>query len=177
VSARFWAVSLSVLFALCSGAVADEFGRDGNLELWIRTEKPIYSAGEPIRVKVTLKNETTEALAVNRRFGFSQEIELELFKEPEGLENFRPPDKETPFRKEDFIVLRPGETLEKTIDLGERLSSPLKAGGYGIRAFYRNKEAGKKFGLSAWTGEIVSNRLSIQVRPAQRMGNPKKREG
>jgi hypothetical protein len=152
-----------------SSAIADEFGREGNLELWIRLDKPTYNAGEPVRLKLTLKNRTTEPLAVNRRFGLSREIEVELFKEPEGFQDFGPPDKGFPFRKEDFIVVNPGEDLEQTIVLTERLALPMKAGAYALRAFYRNSESGKRFGLTAWTGEVVSNRLSFQVRPAPRM--------
>lgn len=81
---RFLLVGLSLLFA-SETATGDEFGRDGNLEIYIHADKPIYKFGEPIRLTVRLKNNTTRPLVVNRRLDPFSDLQWELFAEPDGF--------------------------------------------------------------------------------------------
>lgn len=170
-------ISLSVLLTGGGSVRADEFGREGNLELWIRTNKKTYEFGDPVYLTLTLKNRTTETLFINKRWGILREIDLEVFLEPEGPIKLRSPGERPDFRKGDFIAVTPGLDLEKTFDLNEILARPMSPGGYMLRGTYKNSESGKVFDLQAWTGEIVSNRLNIQVKPSPRVSGPAKDRG
>jgi hypothetical protein len=150
-------------------ALGDEAGREGTLELWIRTNKPVYERGEAILLTMTLKNGTDETLSVNGRWRILQEIDFELFKDPGGFQPFRPSDDKAPFKKEDFILVKPGGEIYKTVDLNEILVTPLTSGIYGIRGSYKNEEAGKALGVDGWIGDIVSNRVNFQIKPSRKM--------
>lgn len=167
---RFLLVGLSLLFA-SETATGDEFGRDGNLEIYIHADKPIYKFGEPIRLTIRLKNNTTGPLVVNRRLDPFSDLQWELFAEPHGFLQTKtnPP---SPLTVDDFIELKPEEEIRKKLPpLSELTPHPLKRGLYGLRLTYANKEkpAGvEKKGKDIWTGEIITNRLSIQIRSSEK---------
>jgi|GEM_PF-2377203 len=149
-------------------AVGDEFGRDGNLEIYIQSEKPIYKFGEPIVLRLRLKNYTTKPLVVNRRLDPFSDLQWEIFAEPRGFMPIKtvPPK---PLTADDFIELKPEEEVNKKLPpLSEITPDPLKRGEYGIRITYANKEKPKGMeGKDVWTGEIVTNRLTIQIRSSE----------
>lgn len=147
----------------------DEFGRVGNLELWIKADKRKYDMGEPVFITFILKNRTKETLTVNKRWGFLREFTLEAFKEPGGPQSYRPAQKEIPYKRQDFMNFKPEEDLELIMKLNEYLANPLKPGLYSLRASYKNQESGKIFQINAWTGEIVSNRINITVKSSTRI--------
>ncbi|HET6370646.1 MAG TPA: hypothetical protein VFG95_05580 [Nitrospiria bacterium] len=150
-------------------ALGDASGREGTVEFWIRTNKPVYEQGEAIYITMTLKNGTDDPLSVNRRWRMLQEIDFELFKDPGGFQPFRPSDDKSPFKKEDFILVRPGGEVRKTVDINKLLVTPLTSGIYGIRGSYKNEETGKALGIEGWLGDIVSNRVNFQIKPSRPM--------
>jgi hypothetical protein len=150
-------------------ALGDASGREGTLEFWIRTNKPVYERGEAIYLTLTLKNGTDETLSVNRRWRMLQEIDFELFKDPGGFQPFRPSNDKAPFKKEDFVLVKPGKEIRKTVDINELLVTPLTSGIYGIRGSYKNEETGKALGIDGWLGDIVSNRVNFQIKPSRQM--------
>lgn len=167
---RFLLVGLSILVANQT-ATGDEFGRDGNLEIYIHSDKPIYKFGEPIALTVRLKNNTTAPLVVNRRLDPFSDLQWELFAEPDGFMQIKtnPPK---PLTVDDFVELKPEEEIRKKLPpLSELTPHPLKRGLYGLRLTYVNKEKPngvEKKGKDVWTGEIITNRLSIQIRSSEK---------
>lgn len=168
--ARILLVGLSLL-VLTQTATGDEFGRDGNLEIYIHADKPVYKFGEPIQLTVRLKNNTTGPLVVNRRLDPFSDLQWELFAEPHGFIQIKtnPPK---PLTADDFIELQPEEEIRKKLPaLSEMTPHPLKRGLYGLRLTYTNKEkpAGvEKKGKDIWIGEIITNRLSIQIKSSEK---------
>ncbi|HZR45924.1 MAG TPA: hypothetical protein VFA47_04430 [Candidatus Manganitrophaceae bacterium] len=143
-------------------AGGDPFGRDGNLEIWVRTNKPVYDFGEPIVVILKLKNAASLPLIVNRRFDPFNDLQWEIFFDPAGFVPVRPAPPKPP-GADDYVVLKPGESIEKEIpDLAEIVDGRLKKGLYGLRLTYINKEKPK--GPETWTGEIITNRLSFSIK-------------
>jgi len=116
-----------------------------------------------------LKNRTSETLTINRRWELLREIDLEVFKDSEGAQTFRPAKPARPFQKNDFVQVAPGKDLEMRLEINERLPDPLGPGSFALRGSYQNEESGKTFGLEAWTGKIFSNQVNIRVKSALRM--------
>jgi hypothetical protein len=147
-------------------AGGDQFGRDGNLELLVRANKPLYKFGEPIILTIKLKNATSQPLIVNRRFDPYNDLQWELFLDPVGLVPFLvvPPK---PLVADDYIQLKSGGEIEKVLPpLAEIVGVPLKKGLYGLRLTYVNKDKPK--GPETWTGEVLSNHLSIQIKSGEK---------
>ncbi len=147
-------------------AAGDPFGRDGNLEMLVRSNKPVYKFGEPIILTLKLKNATSQPLIVNRRFDPFNDLKWELFLDPVGFVPIlvNPPK---PLVAEDYIELKSGGAIEKVLPpLTEIVGLPLKKGLYGLRLTYINQEKPK--GPETWTGEVLSNHLSIQIRSGEK---------
>ncbi len=167
---RFLLVGLIVLVASRT-AIGDEFGRDGNLEVFIQSDKPVYKFGEPILITIRLKNNTTGPIVVNRRLDPFNDLQWELFAEPHGFMPIKtlPPK---PLTADDFVELQREQEVKKVLPpLSEMTPDPLKRGLYGIRITYANKEKLKETegkGKDIWTGETVTNRLSIQIQSGER---------
>ncbi|MBI3803800.1 MAG: hypothetical protein HY282_08575 [Nitrospirae bacterium] len=169
---RYRFLFVIILFLLIGQtATADESGRTGMLEIYIKSDKPIYKTGEPIFLTVRLKNNTDGPLIVSRRLDPFNDLQWELFAEPQGFM----PIKTAPAKgltPQDFVELKPNEQIEKRLPpLSEITSEPLKRGLYGVRLTYTIKEAPQGIDLKGkdfWTGEIVTNRLSIQIRPGEK---------
>jgi hypothetical protein len=157
-------ICASVLFGREAGG--DQFGRDGNLEIWLRTNKPVYKFGETIVVTLKLKNATTLPLIVNRRFDPFNDLQWEVFLDQIGFVPIRPAAPKPP-SADDYIVLKPGEAIEKEFpNLAEIVDGKLKKGLYGLRLTYINKEKPK--GPETWTGEIITNRLSFSIKSGEK---------
>lgn len=165
---RFLLIGGIVLVA-SQTAVGDESGRDGNLEIYIQSDKPVYKFGEPIILTVRLKNNTTKPLVVNRRLDPFSDLQWELFAEPHGFMPVKTAAPK-PLTDDDFVELKREEAISKKLPpLSEITPDPLKRGLYGIRITYANKEKPKQIdGKDIWTGEIITNRLSIQIKSSER---------
>lgn len=160
-----------IILAADQTAMGDEFGRSGALEILLQPDKPAYNPGEPIILTIRLKNNTMKPLVVNRRLDPFNDLRWELFADPEGFMAIKtvPPK---PLTADDFVELKPEEEIYKKLPpLSEITPDPLKRGQYGIRLTYANKEKPKEIaekGKDIWTGEIVTNRISIRIRPGER---------
>jgi hypothetical protein len=64
-------------------------------------------------------------------------------------------------QKGDSAVLPAGQRLKRRSP--ERLYWMELPGAYQVKAAYHNSNNGKRFGLSAWIGEITSNSISLTV--------------
>ena len=147
-------------------AGGDQFGRDGNLEIWVRTNKPVYEFGEPIGVTLKLKNATSLPLIVNRRFDPFNDLQWEVFFDPAGFAPIRTAPPKPPTAA-DYVVLKSGEAIEKEIpNLADIVDGQLIKGLYGLRLTYINKEKPK--GPETWTGEVLSNRLSFSIKSGKK---------
>ncbi len=166
--ARFAFLLSAIFLFLTQAAVGDEFSRDGTLVILVSSDKPIYKFGEPIRLTLRLRNNTTAPLIVNRRLDPFNDLRWELFKEPDGFMSVRIiPSK--PITSEDFIELKPEQEIVKNLPpLSEITPDPLKRGLYGVRLTYTNREKPEGLQGDIWTGEIVTNRLSIQIRSGEK---------
>lgn len=148
-------------------AIGDQYGRDGSLEIFLQSDKRIYLLGEPIRLTLTLKNHTTETLIVNKRFDPVNDLQWEIFSDPNGLLSLKPAAAQQP-TADDYIRLNPNTKIEKRLpELSEIVQDKLKQGLYGIRITYINTEKPK--GPETWTGEIITNLVSIQIKSGQRV--------
>jgi hypothetical protein len=148
-------------------AAGDQFGRDGNLELLVRSNKPGYTFGEPIILTLKLKNATSKPIIVNKRFDPHTDLQWELFFDPVGFVPFLVVPPKPPVA-DDYTQLKPGEEIEKALPpLAEIVGVPLKKGLYGLRLTYVNREKPK--GPETWTGEVLSNHLSIQIKSGEKL--------
>ncbi len=165
---RFFLILIlfSALLPFGRDAAGDAFGRDGNLEMLVRSDKPVYKFGEPIILTIKLKNATSKPLIVNRRLDPFNDIKWELFLDPVGFVPIlvNPPK---PLTANDYIELKSGGEIEKVLPpLTEIVGVPLKRGLYGLRLTYINQEKPK--GPETWTGEVLTNHLTFQVRSGEK---------
>lgn len=146
-----------------SFSMSEENGE--KLKLSLTTDKFVYTTSEEIKLSVALGNVSTEQLVVNKRMGFlGPEIFLEVINKSGQKLKWLPPGPPLPLTEADFIILQSGETITKDIDNFKIfLSEKLLPGGYSIQAIYKNRDTGDKFGLDAWTGELYSNIINIEV--------------
>lgn len=142
------------------------------LEVQLRIPKKNYSVGEEIKVTVVLKNISNAPLTINKRMGINPkemaerywEVKFDIVYPPVEEEHLIPStliNRGEPER-EDFAVLPPRHKIQETYTLSDYYWMGL-IGTYKIRAIYHNADDGKKFGLSAWTGEISSNPIYLKV--------------
>lgn len=145
---------------------------DRNQMLVIRLEVPkeSYSLGEPIEVTVVLKNQSGSPVTINKRMGVNPADMAQGYWElrfdmtyPPGTPFFPKPlvNRGRP-NTEDFTLLPPGEEISRTYQLTDWCRMQF-LGDYEVKAIYNNAADGSQFGLSAWTGEISSNSIKLQV--------------
>ena len=136
------------------------------LKLSISSDKTVYQVGEPTTITVVLENVSEMQITVNKRLEFvGPEVYLEIQDETGNLLKWLPPDPPPPLTKDDFIVVSPGETAgTRTIHIERHLSERLKPGRHTLKATYKNAEDGSRFGLNAWTGMVMSNTITFDVR-------------
>lgn len=157
-------IGFSLVLLLDKWGYGDQFGRTGNLYILVKSDKTVYEFGEPIVLKLTVYNGTTEPLFVSRRIDPSDQVEWELFREGFG---FVPLKTSTPkpLTPDDFAHLKPDEEIgEAYPNLWEILLTPLplEEGLYGLRITYSNLEKIK--GPETWTGKIITNRLTFRIK-------------
>ena len=142
-----------------------------SLSLLLTVRKNSFKIGEPVEVTVGLRNEAGRPVTVNRRMAFKP-----LNYGPGGYGNvsFRvsnPPghhpvrgtlvDPADPERN-DFAALDPGQEITRSFVLSRSywMGTPSS---YRVTAVYRNSDRGQEYGLSAWTGELVSGELVLRI--------------
>ena len=140
------------------------------LEIQLVIPRNNYSVGEPIDATVILKNRSNNPVVINQRMGVNPtdmadghwELKFDITYPPETppfpgpLVNRGDPD------SEDFTTLPSGGEITRTIEItGWHLMQ--FPGTYSIKAVYHNFVDGSQFGLSAWTGEITSDSVSLTV--------------
>jgi hypothetical protein len=126
-----------------------------------------YSGWHPIRVTVMVENQGMEPVLINGRMQFNQypkpgEVSF-IIEGPHG--DYMPIRKAIDpgsLADDDIAVLRPGESVEREVDLrdmyGIRHSGP-----YRIQAIYYNGAYDERDGLTMWRGAIASEPTQITV--------------
>jgi peptidyl-Lys metalloendopeptidase len=120
------------LFAGCAGPEGDatkdavtaegqELRSEGEVSVSLTSAKSSFSAGERVEVSVTLTNSSPAAVRLLKWYTPAEDVEEPIFKvSREGVEaDFTGPHYKRPAATDnDFIVLKPGETMTRTVDLG-----------------------------------------------------------
>jgi hypothetical protein len=141
-----------------------------SLQLQLRILKESYAVGEPVEVELLLINKSKDPCIVNQRMAINPgnmaegrwEVQFDVTFPP-GKRLIRGAKiRREELQKEDFYTLSPGEHISKTYSLTRYYWMELK-GTYTVKAIYSNKVSGRQFGLTAWTGEIISNSISFNV--------------
>jgi len=138
-----------------------------DLEIWLQAEEA-YHSRKPIKVTVMVSNRSTDPLLVNKRMLFNFEgLEGELFfdvQDPRGeamsfqlLITPREP------RNDEFVVLKPGHAIQRTVDLKE-LHKIKRKGTYKVRVTYRNVYERSLDSMRAWMGSVSSDPLTLVVK-------------
>lgn len=155
---------IAALFLLGLGSLCCSVS-EGALKLLISTDKSVHQSGESITVVITLMNPSTTPVTVNKRLRVQQPgLYVEIHDDLGNLVRWLPPPPPPPLRKDDFVVMGAGQEITaQTVQLERHLTNELETGRYSIRATYRNDDAGTRFGLQAWTGEVVSNTATFVV--------------
>ena len=134
------------------------------LELTLNVTAAKFSPGEPVTVKVALRNAGSEAVKVNSRLAlntpyapaYMREITFRLM-DPDGapLEFQAKVNVGTP-ADDEFKTLQPGVSIEETYDLASYYDLD-KPGRYAVQAIYQNSsEPASPNGVSVWKGEVKS---------------------
>ena len=140
------------------------------LDIQLRVPKENYAVGESIDATLVLKNHSNAPITINKRMGINPEEMAEGYWEvrfditfppempafPSVLVNRGEPD------ADDFTLLLAGEEFSKSYTL-TNWNWMQFLGTYEVKAIYNNSVDGSQFGLSAWTGEITSNSVSLEV--------------
>ncbi len=160
------------------------------LQLTIRSDKKVYSLGtdKGIHIELRLRNVGKEAFSVLQ--GKNDRLWVSYFYEIDGPKGRIQPGsiwkdmQHRKPRKDDFVLLRSQEKyISKDIgSLNSRDKSfgfwisdiPKMAtfvtwelttpGVYKIKIQYKNEDERKDFGLKAWTGEVTSNTITIEIK-------------
>jgi hypothetical protein len=144
--------------------------RSDALEFQLRVTKEKYSVGEPIEVILLLTNRSDTPLTVNKRMGFNPGHMGEGSWEVRFNVTF-PPGKRlvigtlinpVSLEDDDFTILAPGREISSIMTLTRFYWMELP-GTYTVTATYHNSDDGRRFGLSAWTGDIASNPIHFKV--------------
>jgi hypothetical protein len=140
------------------------------LEIELKIPKDTYLVGEPIEVILVLKNRSAAPLTINKRMGFNPgymaegnwEVRFDITFPPGKRPLTHTMINPVSLDEDDFTVLPTGGELSTSITLTKYYWMNLP-GRYNITATYHNTNDGSKFGLSAWSGEILSNLVSLNV--------------
>jgi len=131
-----------------------------------------FRPGEPIPVRLALRNVSASTMWVNRRLGagYEDNVEREVYFtvfSAEGAvlpvpEEARVDVHRMPPVRADFAQLNPAASIEATLDAA--MWYPFRqAGKYRIVFTYENLRDGKEFGLDAFRGKVSADPLSIVI--------------
>ena len=131
------------------------------------TAQPSYPAGAPVPVKVVLTNASTERMLLNSRLLLSfaaGEGDLAFDIEGAGGQGYEYGAFVTigELQDRDFTVLPPGGSLEREVDLAADYSL-MAPGSYRAAVIYRNARDWSRAGTTAWTGEVRSEPVVIEL--------------
>lgn len=140
----------------------------GNPELTLELSKNTYKSGEPITGMLTLRNAGESEILVNGRMAPNEQTAPERLRDivfsirgpvgefliPKILINMRAP------RDTDFVLLTPGESIEKEIGLDE-IYAFAQPGTYSVQAIYLNVSDPEV--AVAWKGQLSSNVVTIRL--------------
>ena len=126
------------------------------------TTKKNYNLGETVKVKYFVKNKSSKTVLIS----MTPSKEIIKFIYLVGQENKEKTDIATYDRKslpqEAFIIIRPGrETQIGEAEFDKTYFSA--AGNWEMVVSLYHDYSGDDLGLKAWTGTLVSNRLSLQI--------------
>lgn len=145
---------------------------DQGLMLEARAAATTFHCDGPICVNVVLRNASAEPRLVNGRLGVGYEdvANRELYFRILDAEGRLVPVPSAervrlhrgPLRREDFVVLKAGQSLETEADITiwQKIREP---GRYEVVFTYDNVDSGAEFGLDSWTGTVVAGPVSIEV--------------
>jgi hypothetical protein len=163
------------------------------LQLTIRSDKKEYNLREQITIMFRLRNVGREDIYICKNFEWAPySYEITGPKGPIKAEtlSWEPKESVPPLTKDAFTLLKPNKSyIVKTVgEYGEGINDEgiifsaqvgtctrsswilSKTGKYQIKIVYGNsphisaENDGKKFGLKAWTGEVVSNTITIEIK-------------
>ena len=123
-----------------------------------------HSSPAEIEIVGRLTNLSARALTLKNRFYLGSDIGVAVVDAKGSPLPLLPPAPPPPLRRDDFVELAPGESIERSIgQLDRMLSRPLDPGTYRISARYTGS-SGAELGLDAYHGELVSNELTLFLR-------------
>jgi len=142
-----------------------------DLTIALRMDKTNYKPGEPIRALMTLKNAGSKDIVVKQRVavnlpGMPGEVRDIVFMIKGPLGDVHPSFRVTVrhLLPEDFVVLSPGETIEKSFDI-QKIYDLTDIGPYSVSVVYQNAQDPGPFHRRAWKGEITSNVVDFEIVP------------
>lgn len=130
--------------------------------------QPSYPAGGPVPVKAVVTNASAEPLLVNSRLLVTFAVgegDLAFDIEGSGGQGYEYRAFVTPgdLQDRDFVVLQPGSSIEREVDLARDYSLKVP-GPYRAAVVYRNAREWSRAGMTAWTGETRSEPVVIELK-------------
>ncbi|HYO65195.1 MAG TPA: M35 family metallo-endopeptidase, partial [Archangium sp.] len=128
----------------------------------LSSEKATFGAGETARVTVTLTNDSRHAVKLLKWYTPAEGLEESLLQVKLNGQDvaFTGPHYKRPAASEkDFLTLAPGESLSRTVDLGE-VYDLSRTGSYSLRFEVATE---KLHGNSAKAGSLKSNDVTVWI--------------
>lgn len=141
------------------------------LEFELTLHAQEFKSGDPILVRMRLKNVSQDPVLVNAWLGVNRESVPREFREviftvvgPDGsILRFDPMIRRG--ASSEFKVLKPAEFVQSELQLNEAFNM-MPAGTYKVRAMYENVQEPltNPWGMPVWKGTLTSNELAVVVR-------------
>ncbi len=143
-------------------AVSAEGSTDHGVPLTLRVSQE-SAAGEPVTVTVALEATGDSGVWIPGVLSVGGTVHL-VVEGPSGSRRtyFGPKIKLAPFERDDFLYLRPGYSLGKSIKLTDYFDFATP-GRYRIEVRFTSRDDGSRVGIESWTGKLVSNQLVVNV--------------
>lgn len=156
---------------LASGAAYATNEKVEPLQLIIKADKLYYKVGDPISIAAEIKNTTKQDL-----FFYIVESSLTAtynLIDPTGKTvdiAYAIADPGLP-SKEDFVLIRTGESLPKHFEVHFQTGGRLQPGSYTLSMTYRvnqnwyfDSQKSERVDLNAWIGVLTSNKVKVELR-------------
>ena len=146
-------------------------GKGPDLEFLISLPKMKFGKGQPVSLKMTLRNMGNQEVTVNKRFLVNDKAAPPEFREvtlaitmPDGKKAEFAWDLRVGFPEpKDFRKLKPGGQVSGKADIAD-LFSLTKKGTYSVKATYKNVHRGPTVFDAALQGFVVEDRKAARVR-------------
>ena len=171
---KWMAVAGASLLGAC-GVPGDETAANGeglaqgaqelaarDVSVRLSSEKATFGAGETARVTVTLTNDSRHAVKLLKWYTPAEGLEESLLQvklQGSDVEFTGPHYKRPAASEKDFLTLAPGESLSRTVDLGE-VYDLSRTGSYSLRFEVATE---KLHGNSAKAGLLKSNDVTVWI--------------